>query len=366
MAQVLQQALGPQWADPYAEARAALQARLAQPVAPPYTTEQMTERRAQNEREHALGLLGMLSGNEQLGNVGGAVLKRALAQRDPRVSERGTTDSITGQFTYSPDYLRQRDEQQLAQLDAKSAASREKFDAERRGFTDKQELQRQRAEDARILKQALGGAAGGGALGGGPAPQVGVDESGAMVYRQRNGQLFKYDESGQAAPHAGRLLPKPGAVKEPTEAERGTMGFLSRMRAAAPKLEALEARPGALPTFATAAADAVPGGRVVRPLLETKEQQQYRQYAEDWIRAKLRKESGASIPPAEMHEEYRTYFPMPGEHPSILGQKRQARREAEKQFMYSAGRALSQELPAAPGAGGDADADPLGLRKAGR
>lgn len=149
---VLPQALA-QWQDPYEASRAALRAAMQQQQTPMYSDEEVAQRRAQNEREYQLGVLGQLSGNEQLGGVGATVLKRALAQRDPRVTERGVTDPLSGKFTYSPEYLNQRNEQQLAQLDAKSAAARSAYDAERRGFADKEELQRQRFEDMKELRR---------------------------------------------------------------------------------------------------------------------------------------------------------------------------------------------------------------------
>lgn len=145
---MIPQALAQQgYQDPYEAQRQQLMARMAAPQAPMYTPEVAQERQDTNQREYQLGILGMLSGNEQMGNVGGMVLKRALAQRDPTVSERGTTDQLSGKFTYSPDYLRRQDEGQLAGLDTKSAQSRERYETDRRGFADRQELQRQRAED---------------------------------------------------------------------------------------------------------------------------------------------------------------------------------------------------------------------------
>lgn len=151
----LPQALAAQgWVDPYAQQRQQLMARLQAPQAPMYTPEQIEQRRAENQREYELGLLGTLSGNEQLGAVGGTVLKRALSMRDPRVNERGTIDQITGKFSYSPDFLRQRDEQEIANLDTRSAQSRQAYDAERRAFADRQELERQRAQDRKDLHGA--------------------------------------------------------------------------------------------------------------------------------------------------------------------------------------------------------------------
>lgn len=57
-------------------------------------------------------------------------------------------------------------------------------------------------------------------------------------------------------------------------------------------------------------------------------QQLFRNAANDWIRAKLRKESGAAIGVKEMEDEYRTYFPMPGDSAEVIRQKAQLRKVA--------------------------------------
>jgi len=60
------------------------------------------------------------------------------------------------------------------------------------------------------------------------------------------------------------------------------------------------------------------------------QQQMYIQASHDWIRAKLRKESGAVIAKEEMAKEYATYFPMPGDSDGVRKQKQAARRIAER------------------------------------
>ncbi len=68
------------------------------------------------------------------------------------------------------------------------------------------------------------------------------------------------------------------------------------------------------------------GGYLSNVVLSS-EQQQYRNAAEEWIRAKLRKESGASIPDKEMEQEYKTYFPVPGDGAEVIKQKATMRRQ---------------------------------------
>jgi len=57
----------------------------------------------------------------------------------------------------------------------------------------------------------------------------------------------------------------------------------------------------------------------------------------DWVRAKLRKESGAVIGPKEMQDEIITYFPQPGDSAAVIKQKAESRRAAERAMSISAG-----------------------------
>ena len=68
------------------------------------------------------------------------------------------------------------------------------------------------------------------------------------------------------------------------------------------------------------------------------ELQQYRQAADDWIRAKLRRESGAVIADSEMAKEYEIYFPRIGDSQEVIDQKRGAREEAERSMKTASGR----------------------------
>jgi hypothetical protein len=67
--------------------------------------------------------------------------------------------------------------------------------------------------------------------------------------------------------------------------------------------------------------------------------QLYRQAQEDWVRSKLRRESGAVIGEDEMAREIQVYFPQPGDTPAVIEQKRQARAVAVTAMRQAAGRA---------------------------
>lgn len=68
------------------------------------------------------------------------------------------------------------------------------------------------------------------------------------------------------------------------------------------------------------------------------EQQQGRQFADDWIRAKLREESGAVIADDEMEKEYEIYFPILGDSTAVISQKEKARKLATKNMAKQGGR----------------------------
>ena len=61
--------------------------------------------------------------------------------------------------------------------------------------------------------------------------------------------------------------------------------------------------------------------------------QSYKQAQEDWVRAKLRRESGAAIGKDEMRQEIELYFPQYGDKPETIEQKAKARRAATVNLM---------------------------------
>lgn len=147
-----------------------------------------------------------------------------------------------------------------------------------------------------------------------------------------NGSL-EFIPGGPADPRAGK----------PTDTERVAAGYFDRMANAEKLMQPLESsggKPGfresmlsGLGPMGETAANALPqimGGR-------SPERQQYRQAQEDWVRAKLRKESGAVIADAEMDREIRTYFPQIGDDPKVVAQKAKARQVAMNAMRTGAG-----------------------------
>ncbi|GEM_PF-1537134 len=130
-----------------------------------------------------------------------------------------------------------------------------------------------------------------------------------------------------------------------SEGERNASGFFSRMVESNKEMQRLEAA-GYDPTNRRDYYMA--GGEILNPLA-TDEGQQYRQAQNNWVRANLRKESGAAIGKDEMEQERRTYFPIPGDSPGVIEQKARARQVTERAMRSAAGSALP--VPAGRAAG---------------
>lgn len=141
--------------------------------------------------------------------------------------------------------------------------------------------------------------------------------------------------------------------KPPTEGERVAGNYYGRMKEAETLLEGYT--PSTIDYMA--ARKVMNGGPVTGSLANSMlspKAQSFYQAASDWVRAKLRKESGAVIAPEEMEQEIKTYFPMPGDSKEVIEQKKKARDQATTGMRNMGGRAS-----------GDYDkpvADPLGIR----
>jgi hypothetical protein len=126
-----------------------------------------------------------------------------------------------------------------------------------------------------------------------------------------------------------------------TEGERAAAGFLGRMDAAEKNLDAIGA--AGRPNTLTKTLGYTGLGGATRAFLESEPQQLYRAAQEEWVRAKLRKESGAAIPTEEMDREIATNFPQPGERDAVVAQKRQTRAQAAESMKTMAAQIRSNE-----------------------
>jgi hypothetical protein len=142
------------------------------------------------------------------------------------------------------------------------------------------------------------------------------------------------------------LKGKGGAL---TESQSNAFGFAQRMERVNGILAPLEAA-GSYPGVGSAVAGSIPFvGGITQRTVQSPDVQRYQQAASDWIRAKLRKESGAAIGVDEAKQEYATYFPMPNDSTAVIEQKRQARIVATEAMKMSAGKTYT---PPAPDVGG--------------
>jgi hypothetical protein len=134
---------------------------------------------------------------------------------------------------------------------------------------------------------------------------------------------------------------------EGTEGQKLSAGFADRMVRSQNILNTLEGAGVGLPTTTTSIAGGVPfvGGYLERQVADTN-QQRYKQAAMNWIRANLRKESGAAIGVDEMEKEYETYFPLPGDDPDTIKAKKDARDATTRAMILNAGPVFKMpELP---------------------
>jgi hypothetical protein len=140
--------------------------------------------------------------------------------------------------------------------------------------------------------------------------------------------------------------------KKPSEGERLSAGFAQRMEFSEQKIKELEndyakqmAEKGSkavtpYPTIGMSVAGSIPFvGDFARSKAASDEQALYRQAQENWVRANLRKESGAVIGADEMDKEIQTYFPTAAElsNPRIIAQKSQARQVTMDAMRQNAG-----------------------------
>lgn len=130
-----------------------------------------------------------------------------------------------------------------------------------------------------------------------------------------------------------------------TDTQRTNSGYAARMKAADGIFSNTKTqKPGVIETVAKGF-PAV-GNEISANLARSfdGDRQQALQAQEDWVRAKLRKESGAVIADEEMAREIRTYFPQIGDSDAVVRQKAQARKQALAGMETSAGAAYTPVL----------------------
>jgi hypothetical protein len=164
-----------------------------------------------------------------------------------------------------------------------------------------------------------------------------------------NGTFLLNIDTGEVKPVmiGGKQLQPVKPAQTPSGEESNAAGFLVRMKDATKLLDTFEGQ--GKPNMGTAVAGSIPLiGGVIERTAQTKEQQQYKNAALAWIRAKLRKESGAAIGKAEAEQEYQNYFPVVGDTKEVIAQKRSLRQSAMDEMRISSGKAAVKVDEARP------------------
>jgi hypothetical protein len=124
-----------------------------------------------------------------------------------------------------------------------------------------------------------------------------------------------------------------------TEGERNAAGFYERMVSATGQMDEL-VNSGYDPTSVGGIRDQLTAGRATTNWAASPEGQKFRQAAMNWVRANLRKESGAAIGVDEARQEIANYFPQPGDSTAVVQQKAEQRKVVEAAMRKAAGGAL--------------------------
>jgi hypothetical protein len=137
-------------------------------------------------------------------------------------------------------------------------------------------------------------------------------------------------------------LAKPG-MKPATPAERQSLAFYNRAQDAVKTLtEAPAGKPSLEMQIANQSTAGQLRGQFAPNMMQTSEQQAYRQAQRAFTEARLRKESGAAIPESEFVNDARTYFAQPGDSPQTITQKQKARSTLLAGMKFASGKAYGE------------------------
>ena len=127
----------------------------------------------------------------------------------------------------------------------------------------------------------------------------------------------------------------------PTQAETDSAFFYNQMMGATPILEKLEQDENSEEFLSdiTGTFAALKRNVKIAEGFKNEKEKQYLNAASAWVAAKLRRESGAQISEDEFSQEYARFFPVIGDGPDTIAQKRAQRRIAQQSMLTAAGRA---------------------------
>ena len=281
-------------------------------------------RMSQAQRERSLALLGMLSGDAALGDVGQAVLSQAARQQEREDAQSMRLEDKAAAWSGSFAEGRQR-----AQERAEAAEQQRQFQGQQN------EMMRRVLSGNQGLVQVMGA-------------------NGVPMWVQR--------------PDAVGQQPVPPGGGQPSEDERKAAGWLAQARTAYSNMQqAVKDDPGAAnPTGREMAVGAVPGiGQGAAYAAMSPSRQKFSTAASSFAEAVLRAATGAGVNKDEAMQKVQELTPRYGEHPNVTQMKQQMAQMYLESLQTRAGRAAPGAAPNRPsnfprtlGAGGNAASTP--------
>lgn len=138
------------------------------------------------------------------------------------------------------------------------------------------------------------------------------------------------------------LISRPPQEEKFTEEQNKAAAFARRMSKSMEILNPLDQSEASRPGLIESAIGGKLGDTYIG-FTRDGDRQRYEQAKRDWVTANLRKESGAVIGVDEMNNEIAKYFPMPGDKPEVIEQKRKSREEATMGMLGAAGPAAKRD-----------------------
>lgn len=323
--------------------------------------------RAQQGDMAMLNALAAQFAGERFEPIQAKYLKRAAAAREPMKVGRGMI-TPDGQFIRDEGAAQDQRVQLLLQQ-AKAyeqmalTAETERERAAARAAQNQiiNELRAFQAQTQRMNAVTQNILAGSGMLGSGNAQQIGSGLNNEPVMRSPNGQLFTYDNTGQAIPYQGPVNPK-ASTSQPTEDERKAAGWFFQADNARRNIENIIAKNprAAYPSVPERLAGVTPVfGEDIANALRSEDRQKFVQAASSMSEALLRAATGAGVNESEARQKAAELTPQIGDKPGTVQQKMAAYQVYMDSLKARAGRALPGNTPGAAPAGNVVDFNSL-------
>mgnify|MGYP000551270855 CR=1 FL=1 len=271
----------------------------------------VANRRRKEQQENALAqLLNQQNVDQNNANLRGTQLQNTQRAREMARQPQNKFERLTGQDGYQYQVETGPNGRQIGVPTRIDGLGQSAPDPYKRAQTAN--IQSQIAERARLANapKAL-------------SPlQLKIELEGGKPYAEMTGQERKAAFQKVNAPKASK----------PTADQGKAAGFYDRMIASQGELDSLPKDFDPVSFYETAKSSF--------NTTTSSDKQRYTQAQEDWVRAKLRKESGAVIGEEEMEGEVDIYFPRYGDGEEVIAQKQRARKVAERAMMKMSGQTV--------------------------